>query len=146
MRPYVQIGLTFDKVDNHPRLPCKGHLNAKSGSRGTAFTILTSTCFWTKERALFRHVNFETRSDSKKLCAFCLRHLLRATTACTLLTSQLTRLVRAWCAFLLSDFLSCSLLLSDSSNLCVASVHAIGSSTSKLPSNKAKWHSSMFQK
>ena len=33
------------------------------------------------------------------LCTFWLRHVLRATTACTFSTSQLPKVVRQWCAF-----------------------------------------------
>ena len=44
-----------------------------------------------QQRALFRHLNFEKRSDRGVLCTFWLRHVLRATTACTFSTSQLPK-------------------------------------------------------
>ena len=55
-------------------------------------------CFAPQRRALFRHLNFQTRSGPGVLCAFWLRNVLRATTACTFSTSQLPKVVRTWCA------------------------------------------------
>ena len=40
-------------------------------------------CFAPQRRALFRHLNFQKCSDHGVLCAFWLRHVLRATTACS---------------------------------------------------------------
>jgi len=88
--------------------------------------------------------------------------VLRATTACTFFISHLVSWLRtrrfseptfrpfrvadhwkntvfrtfsrAWIFSLLRLSLSCSLLLSDSSHLCLSSVHIVGSLTSKLPS------------
>ena len=37
-------------------------------------------CFAPQRRALFRHRNFQKRSDTEVFCAFSLRHVLRATT------------------------------------------------------------------
>ena len=39
-------------------------------------------CFAPQRRALFRHLNFQKRSEAEVLCTFWLRHVLRATTAC----------------------------------------------------------------
>ena len=55
-------------------------------------------CFAPQLRALFRHRNFQKWSENGVLCTFWLRNVLRATTACTFLTSQLPKVVRAWCA------------------------------------------------
>ena len=54
-------------------------------------------CFAPQWRALFRHLNFQNWSDHGVLCAFWLRNVLRATTACTFSTSQLPKVVRPWC-------------------------------------------------
>ena len=46
-------------------------------------------CFAPQRRALFRHLNFQKWSGPGVFCTFWLRHVLRATTACTFSTSQL---------------------------------------------------------
>ena len=40
-------------------------------------------CFAPQRRALFRHLNFQKWLDVGVFCTFCLRNMLRATTACT---------------------------------------------------------------
>ena len=55
-------------------------------------------CFASQRRALFRHLNFQKWSEREVLLALSLANVLRATTACTLSTSQLPTVVRAWCA------------------------------------------------
>ena len=42
-------------------------------------------CFLPQRRALFRHLNFQKRSDTEVLCTFWLRNVLRATTASSLI-------------------------------------------------------------
>ena len=54
-------------------------------------------CFAPQRRTLFRHLNFQKWCEHGVLCAFWLRNVLRATTACALSTSQLPKVVRAWC-------------------------------------------------
>ena len=54
------------------------------------WTVLRATI---QQRALFRHLNFEKWSEHGVLCAFWLRHVLCATTACTFSTSQLLKVV-----------------------------------------------------
>ena len=54
-------------------------------------------CFTPQRRALFRHLNFQKWSEHGVFCTFWLRKVLRATTACTFSTSQLPKVVRAWC-------------------------------------------------
>ena len=54
-------------------------------------------CFAPQRRALFRHLNFQKWSENGVLCTFWLWNVPRATTACTFSTSQLPRVVRAWC-------------------------------------------------
>ena len=51
-------------------------------------------CFAPQRRALFRHRNFQKWSDAEVFCTFWLGNVLRATTACTFLTSQLPKVVR----------------------------------------------------
>ena len=50
-------------------------------------------------RALFRHLNFQKRSDTEVLCTFWLGNALRASMPCTFSTSQFPKVVRTWCAF-----------------------------------------------
>ena len=54
-------------------------------------------CFAPQRRALFRHLSWQKWSDHGVFCTFWLRNLLRATTACTFSTSQLTKVLRPWC-------------------------------------------------
>ena len=51
-------------------------------------------CFAPQRRALFRHLNLQKWREHVVLCTFWLRNVLRATTACTFLTSQLPKVVR----------------------------------------------------
>ena len=60
-------------------------------------TFLLKMCFAPQRRALFRDRNVQKSSDPEVFCAFLLRNLLRATTACTFSTSQLPKVVRTWC-------------------------------------------------
>ena len=54
-------------------------------------------CFAPQRRALFWHLNFQKWSEPGVFCTFWLGNVLRATTACTFLTSQLPKVVRTWC-------------------------------------------------
>ena len=53
-------------------------------------------CFAPQRRALFRHLNFQKRSEAEVFWTFWLGNVLRATTACTFATSQLPKVVRTW--------------------------------------------------
>ena len=53
-------------------------------------------CFAPQRHALFRHLNFQKWSGPGVFCTFCLRNVLRATTACTFSTSQLFKVLRSW--------------------------------------------------
>ena len=53
-------------------------------------------CFAPQRRALFWHLNFQKRCEADVFCTFGLRYVLRATTACTFSTSQLSKVVRYW--------------------------------------------------
>ena len=59
--------------------------------------ILTWKCASRHNGVHFRHLNFQKWSEPGVLCTFWLRNVLRATTACTFSTSQLPKVVRAWC-------------------------------------------------
>ena len=54
-------------------------------------------CFAPQRRALFRHLNLQKWCEAEVFCTFSLLNVLRATTACTFSTSQLPKVVRAWC-------------------------------------------------
>ena len=71
---------------------------SKSGATLVCFVHCAfEMCFAPQRRALFRHLNFQKWCDTGVLCAFWLRNVLRATTACTFSTSHLPKVVRQWC-------------------------------------------------
>ena len=71
---------------------------SKSGPTLRCFVHLDlEMCFAPQRRALFRHLNFQKRSDAEVFCTFGLGNVLCATTACTFSTSQLPKVVRPWC-------------------------------------------------
>ena len=71
---------------------------SKSGTNMWCFILFHfDICFAPQRRALFRHLNCQKWSAPGVLCTFSLRHLLRATTACTFSTSQLPKVVRERC-------------------------------------------------
>ena len=71
---------------------------SKSGARLKCFVhFYFEICFPPQRRALIRHRNFQKWSENGVFCTFSLRNVLRFTTACTFLTSQLPKVVRAWC-------------------------------------------------
>ena len=55
-------------------------------------------CFAPQRSAFFWRLSFQKWSEHGVLCTFWLGNVLRATTACTFSTSQLPKVVRAWCA------------------------------------------------
>ena len=72
---------------------------AKSGPYMVCFVHFDlEMCFAPQRRALFRHLNLQKWSVHGVFCKFWLGNVLRATTACTFSTSQLTKVVRTWCA------------------------------------------------
>ena len=71
---------------------------SKSGANMSCFVhVHFEMCFAPQRRALFPHRNFQKWSERGVFCTFSLRNVLRATTACTFLTSQLPKVVRQWC-------------------------------------------------
>ena len=104
--------LTFGKVRNPLRLPCKRHLNVQKCSEPLSFLHFWHTfdfemCFAPQRRALFRHLNFQKWSEPGVLCTFWLRNALRATTACPFSTSQLLKVLRNWGALCLFHLEMC---------------------------------------
>ena len=70
---------------------------SKSGPTMVCFVHFDfEMCFVPQRRALFRHRNFQKWSEHGVFCTCWLRNVLRATTACTFLTSQLPKVVRRW--------------------------------------------------
>ena len=68
---------------------------SKSGANMWCFVHFDfEMCFAPQRRALFRELNFQKCSEHGVFCAFWLRNVLRATTACTFSTSQLPKVVR----------------------------------------------------
>ena len=89
--------LTFDKVHNPLRLPRKTAPERPKTANMWCFVHFDfEMCFAPQRRALFRHLNFQKWSDPGVFCTCWLRHVLRATTACTFSTSQLPNVVRTW--------------------------------------------------
>ena len=72
---------------------------SKSGPSMVCFVHFDlEMCFAPQRRALFRHLNLQKWHEHVVFCTFWLGNVLRATTACTFSTSQLPKVVRAWCA------------------------------------------------
>ena len=53
-------------------------------------------CFAPQGRAIIQHLNFQKCSGVEVYCAFWLRNVLRATTACNYSTSELPKVLRRW--------------------------------------------------
>ena len=68
---------------------------SKSGANMLCFVHFHfDMCFAPQPRALFRHQNFQKWSERGVFCTFSLRNVLRATTACTFPTSELSKVAR----------------------------------------------------
>ena len=94
--------LTFDWQGAQSLAPATRNdiWTSKSGPSMVCFLHFDfEICFTPQRRALFRHLNFQKWSEHGVFCTFWLRNLLRTTTACTFSTSQLPKVVRAWCVF-----------------------------------------------
>ena len=74
------------------------HRNFQSALNPSVFyTFDFEMCFAPQSHALFRRLNFQKCSETVSFLHFWLRNVLRATTACTFLTSQLLQVFRSWC-------------------------------------------------
>jgi len=93
MRQNLHVLLTFDKVHNPLRLPRETTSERPKVLRTRQFfALLTSKCASRHNGGhFFRHLNFQKWSDAGVFCTFWLRNVLRVTTACTFLTSQLLK-------------------------------------------------------
>ena len=88
------------------RRPCASRHNgvhffdvrtSKSGPKPSVlYTFDLEMCFAPQQLALFQHLNFQKWSEPGVFCTFWLGNVLRATTVCTFLTSQLPKVVRTW--------------------------------------------------
>ena len=97
--PSVFNILTWKCASRHNGVYFFDSSTSKSGPTMVCFVHFDlEMCFAPQRRALFRHLNFQKRSDAEVLCTCSLRNVLRATTACTFSTSQLPKVVRQWCA------------------------------------------------
>ena len=68
---------------------------SKKGSIPAVFdTFHCQMCFAPQQRALFRHLNFQTSSEHVLMLPFWFGNVLRATRACTFSTSQFPNVVR----------------------------------------------------
>ena len=75
---------------------------SKSGPRIVCFVHFHfEICFAPQRGALFRHRNFQKRSENGVLCTFSLRNVVRATTACTFSRERLRRVLRKKAAVIL---------------------------------------------
>ena len=82
---------------------------SKSGPTMVCFVHFDlEMCFAPQRRALFWHLNFQKWSGAGVFCTFWLGNVLRATTACTFLTSQLPKMVRSWCVLYILTWKSAS--------------------------------------
>ena len=90
--------LTWKCASRHNDVHFFNISTSKSGPELRCFVHFDfEMCFAPQRRALFRHLNFQKWSEHGVFCTFWLRNVLRATTACTFSTSQLPKVVRAWC-------------------------------------------------
>ena len=91
--------LTWKCASRHNSVHFFDISTSKSGPSMVLFVHFhLEMCFAPQRRALFRHLNFQKWSDNGVFCTVWLGNVLRATTACTFSTSQLPKVVRAWCA------------------------------------------------
>ena len=96
--PCVFNSLTSKRASRHNGVHFFNISTAKSGPELVCFVHFDlEMCFAPQRRALFRHLNFQKWSGPGVFCTFWLQNVLRATTACTLSTSQLPKVVRPWC-------------------------------------------------
>ena len=91
--------LTFNTVHNPLRLSRETKSERPKVVRTpSVFNILTWKCASRHKGVhFFRHLNFQKWSEAGVFCAYSLRNVLRATTACTFSTSQVPKVVRTWC-------------------------------------------------
>ena len=90
--------LTFDKVHNPLRLPRESTSELPKVVRTwCVLYVLTSKCASRHNGVHFFDIATAKSGSDLVFCAFWLRNVLRATTACTFSTSQLPKVFRSWC-------------------------------------------------
>ena len=90
--------LTSKCASRHNGLHVFDIATSKSGPSTVCFVHFDfEACFAPQRRTLFRHRNFQKWSEHGVLRTFWLRNVLCATAACTFSTSQLPKVIRAWC-------------------------------------------------
>ena len=121
--------LTFDKVHNPLRLPRKTASERPKVVRTCGvFNVLTSKCALRHNGVQFLHISTSKSGPDLVFCAFWLRNVLRAKTACAVSTSQLPKVARTWCFFVHLDF-----------EMCFAPQRRALFSTSHLPKVLRRW-------
>ena len=89
--------LTWKCASRHNGVHFFDIATSKSGPNLVCFVhVDLEMCFAPQRRALFWHLNFQKWSEPGVFCTCWLGNVLRATTACTFLTSQLPKVVRRW--------------------------------------------------
>ena len=89
--------LTIEEVHNPLRLPRETTPEPPKVVRTpSVLNILTSKCA-SRHNGVHFFDNFQKWFDNGVFCTFSLRNVLRATTTCTFLTSQLPTVAREWC-------------------------------------------------
>ena len=100
LRPWCVLRILTPKcASRHNGVHFFNVSTAKSGLELVCFVHFDfEMCFAPQRRTLFRHLNCQKWSGAGVFCIFCLRNVLRATTAYTFSTSQLPKVVWSWCA------------------------------------------------
>ena len=97
--------LLTSKCSRRNGVPSFNISTSKSGARPSVFnTFDFKMCFAPQGRALFRRLNFQKWSENGVLCAFWLRYVLRATTACTFFGISILRSAPKLTRFVHFDF------------------------------------------
>ena len=87
--------LTWKCASRHNGVHFLDISTSKRGPRMVCFVhVHFDMCFAPQQRALFGHLNFQKWSENGVFCTFSLRHVFRATMACTFSTSQLPKVLR----------------------------------------------------
>ena len=91
--------LTWKCASRHNSVHFFDIWTSKSGLRPSVFyTFDLEMCFAPQQRALFRHLNVKKWPEHGMFFHILLGNVLRAKTACTFSTSQLSKVIRCWCA------------------------------------------------
>ena len=90
--------LTYKCASRHSGVQCFNIWSSKSGPYLSVFSHFhLQMRFAPQRRAIFGHRNFQNWSRTEVFCAFWLANVLRATAAYHFWTSEVAKLVRAFC-------------------------------------------------